>query len=277
VSGSFNGAINPPVLKDAGGAMKTAMNERWAPGESRHFMIDKDHGHVSFNMVPSGQLRYRVAFGDPKPATSAQNAVYLPFHANRIASAVLPRHGANGVRYFFTEAMSGCSVFIDRSLTTNHLIVYHGNAMQCPVPDLSDPTAMSPAALRFLDGQHHDAQNDWIGATGKLAVNGGLAPAGSIHKVTYNRKVAATIAQKKVAEKKISKLDMVVGTNVFGFYVGGQWEFWFQTYGYWQFDRNLFHPQRRTAGKHVNVTTDHTGLVISTPVIIDHGKFCDVS
>ena len=137
---------------------------------------------------------------------------------------------------------------------------------------------MSPAALRFLDGQHHDAQSDWVGAAGKLAINGGLAAAGSIHKVTYNRKITGAIAQKKQIDKKISKLEVIPGTNVFGFYVGGAWEFWYQTYGYWQYDRDFFHPHRRAgAGKHVTVATDHTGMFTSTPVIIDCAKFCTVS
>jgi len=169
---------------------------------------------------------FRPAIPGPPPGRA--QAVYLPFLANNIASAVLP---PAGVDCFFTDALSGCAVFVDRA-PGGQLVVYHGNAMaHCPnrAAVLANPDVLRADSLDFYGAMNHMAGLHVTAMADRAAALGALTPVAHLQRNTYMACVDAAVARKR--EQKRTNVDLAgTGTNVMGFLVGGAWQFWWQTW-----------------------------------------------
>src|SRR4051794_2823623 len=102
-----------------GPSLRTPTNVAFNGQELEHFIAN--NAVVQYADAPDLGLvgARKITFG----AAGAHNlAVYLPYRDNNISSAIIP---ANASR-FFTDTLSGCSVFIDR-LPAGGLVAYHAN------------------------------------------------------------------------------------------------------------------------------------------------------
>ena len=185
--------------------------------------------------------------------TGAGDAVFLPFFANNICSAVVPISAATHVDYFFTAELSGCSVFIDRVtavpgarpgtpplVAVGDLIVYHGNALsRC-----ADAAAVraNPAASAQVPARNHMRNTLYPNA---VADYNAPAPGGAgltVQRVglrernVYLLTVEAEMAVRRGAGRR--DVGYTCGTNVMGFRTGPAWQFWYQTWGWVTDDRH---------------------------------------
>jgi len=183
---------------------------------------------------------------------AAGDTIYLPFTPDEISSLILPDPAAAGcVTKFLTASLSGCKFFVDTITGSSDLVVYHANAKQhAPAGHLSGthPTLETPAATNMLDGLYATAQNYYSGAPHNFQLN----QAASLAKPRYNRAAQMLVAGK--TDIGHSHVEFVGGTLVAGFVSGGNWEFYFQTFGDLEYDRSFFKPKFWTDGKHKTAT-----------------------
>jgi hypothetical protein len=91
----------------------------------------------------------------PFVAGGASRVIYLPFVQKMICSAIVPGNPVSGVNRFYTDNLSGCSIFIDRVNGTNDIVVCHGNREDLTVtpirrstlPPCPSPTSSCPRAI----------------------------------------------------------------------------------------------------------------------------------
>lgn len=203
----------------AGGPVLKTRKDKIANPDSmhKHFHIDEDH-IVSYTTTPQPDGTVKVSFG---PAGSTDCAIYLPFLSNNISTAVLDDRADR----FFTDNLSGCSIFIDR-LPDGRLLVHHANA-KAASPTLeqtkADPSYEREMARAIMHKYHDDAlrrTNAWTNAT-NLTV---------LFKKRYNRAAGNFVNVHRWSGNK--DVAFYGGTTVMGFRTGtGTWEFWYQTYG----------------------------------------------
>ncbi len=157
------------------------------------------------------------------------NAIYLPYLQDKITSVVLPKAGPPD--YFFTDNMSGCSLFIEDNGA--NLIVAHANAVQhSPNKQQSEsqPLYQNPLAAPYLNGLHAQLRTDYAGA----ALGGTLV---AFHKAAYMAGVATEVSRKQGQGRTVR---LTAGTTIIGFRTGTVphgWEFWCQTWGALEYDR----------------------------------------
>ncbi len=166
---------------------------------------------VSFVLNPAGQ------------------SFYLPYQWDKVCSAVLPANPPlNGLRTVFTANLSGCAIFIDRQAGTNNLIFYHANTVQnSPTKTQSEtqPTFQTNAADGTLTNLHTTAMADYPGCV----------PLAELRKPTYNQPVQDEINRKTGQNR--GGFILTAGTTVIGFYLPGGWRFYYQTWGFLDYDR----------------------------------------
>lgn len=250
VAGGFGGGTGPTGL-GGGPALQDQANQ--PPPRAG------DAADVHFNLAGATTVTYQsggkhlqsggdlVSFRPPNVGNPASQAVYLPFLANNIASAVLPQ---NGVSCFFTDALSGCAIFIDRT-PGGQLVVYHANAMDhCPnrAAVLADPTVLRADSIGFAGAMGHMAHLH-ITALGDRAVGlPGLAPVAHLQRTTYMQCVDDEVAR-KIRQGRTQVALAGTGTNVMGFLVNGAWQFWWQTWAILTYTRPADAPKGWVQGR----------------------------
>lgn len=214
VSRSYNAngtTVPGPALKTAGGVVGNAEDK----GE--HFMVDAGRKY-SFEVRREG-TEYGVYFKPPAAGPGGTNAVYLPFLANNNSSAVIDTTDQS-ISHFFTDGLSGCSIFIDT--LPNQIIVHHANfAAQSPTAEetKANPAYERPSAVAIMQGLHDTSVDN--------AYNGATARA-SLFKSQYNATGRGFVQRQRALGR--SDADFWGGTNVIGFRVGAGWQFWYQTF-----------------------------------------------
>jgi hypothetical protein len=218
---SAGGSTHPgPAVKNAKGVIGTAESK------NDHFMLAPGH-KVSFTLQDDEKQKKvkAVKFGPPKDKAPG-NAVYLMFFQNNICSAIVPR---KDVDYFFTDALSGCAVFID-TLENDDLVLYHANAMShAPKPEdlAKNCAAESDKAVSTMKEYHDKAlKAAYPKATKNVA----------LFKKEYLSKGQAFVDRMKQLGRKDATWRG--GTNVIGFRVGSGWEFYYQTWAQASDDKN---------------------------------------
>jgi len=177
----------------------------------------------------------RVTFNNNPP----RQIYYLPFTANNIHSMELPANpGFPAV--FITANLDGCWIFVDRKNNGN-VVVYHANASgptYSPTMQESatQPLYQTPAAVGQLDALYTAAEpyyngtpttNHWV-----------------LKKPRYLREVNNRLVRK--ARQGRSGVTYALPehgsyTTFLGFYTGGHWEFWYQTFSQFVYKRPLAH------------------------------------
>jgi len=204
-----------PTLKTANGTIGT-MESR-----NEHFMVQRGH-KVSFTVAknPKSSNEHEVFFKPPPPMPVRPNAVYLPFLANNVSSAVVPRNEVN-LAHFFTDSLSGCAIFIDE-LPNGDLVVYHGNAAglsPTAAETRANPAYEKAGAVAVMSSYHKQAQaSAYATATPQVA----------LYKSQYNRNAVDFLDRQKSLMR--AEADVWGGTTVIGFKLSRGWEFWYQTY-----------------------------------------------
>ena len=242
-AGSYrgNGTNAPATRLLAGGALD--------PGDDdQHGMVPAGRRVSATDAVhPDGSGRV-VSFQEPN---GAGDAVFLPFFANNICSAVLPTAAGSNVDTFFTAEMSGCSIFIDRvtavpapvggvanPIAVGDLVVYHANAMSRSANAAT--VLANPAATANVPARNHMRNVHYARAAASYT-NNAPGPGLTLQRVALcERGVYMQVVEGELARKRAMGRTNVLfsgGTNVMGFRVGAGWQFWFQTWGWVTYDR----------------------------------------
>jgi hypothetical protein len=254
---SCNGFLNPgeapmsvyskanyPIVKTAaGGYLDDAMSDQHAmqpPGRRQSFQVGPNAGG------PGDAVTFY-------PPTGHGDAVYLPFKANNICSAVLPADVNSGVTHFFTAPLSGCTIFIDEvtavpaavggaaapAIAVGDLVVYHANALShCASQAVvqANPAAAFnvPARNHMRNTVYNVGRRDYVGGgAGQHGLT--LQRVGICEQGVYMKAVWDEMARKRGQGRTHVTSD--VGTNVIGIRNGNAWEFWFQTWGWVNYQR----------------------------------------
>jgi len=196
------------------------------------FQITDAHALYGATVGGANMLAHGPGVGVP--------AFYLPFKTNKISSIRLGPQA----NFFFTDNLSGCSVFVDNPIGAPGPRVFHANAMAL---------GRSQEAIDHMEllHTHHDFPN-------------ALAPQRSFKfdwthyfTVAPAAVVAPLLARKQgwsLAHGWRSNVQgAVVGAAVFGFRdVGtGVWSFHYQVVADLSYDRPFFSTSRWTQGSHV--------------------------
>jgi hypothetical protein len=272
-AGEYNGPpAHSPVLRDAAGVpYQTLLAGPGLPrGTILSISVPAVGGGPTLAATPvvgvgppvpdpeSGGVR--VPFTAPGPAG---NAVYLPFIENMITYTLLPHDPASTVDYFYTHSLSGCSVFIDRNPATNDLVVYHAN--RSSLTGGRDPAEY--LSTTPLEEQYQAARNqmrvDRQRLRGQLdaALGVALAEVATLERPTYRQCVEDEKERKRAQGRRA--VDDLSGTNVMGFRVGGDWQFWWQTWTILSYDRPLTAPKVIASGRHQDFEAG-TGRLLAT-------------
>jgi hypothetical protein len=171
---------------------------------------------------------------------------YLPYEDDKITSLRLPVPPPGGVDFFLTANMSGCKFFVDTITGSHDLMVYHANTHQHAAPAHNSPANFqNPLAAGVLNALHTNAQADYAGlaAPNNLA----LVNVASCDKPTYYGG-GALAEQRKANQGRTLTLppamggvvvapEFLGGCSVMGFYTGGGWHFYYQTWGDVEYER----------------------------------------
>jgi hypothetical protein len=177
-------------------------------------------------------------------ANAGGSAYYLPYDDDKITSLRLPVPPPAGVTFFLTANMSGCKFFVDTITGSPDLMVYHANTHQHAAPAHNSPANFqNPAAAGVLTALHTNAQADYAGrpAPNNLA----LVNVASCDKPTYYGGGALAEQRKANHGRTLTLPGGVVvapeffgGCSLMGFYTGGTWHFYYQTWGDVNYERS---------------------------------------
>ena len=288
IAGSYNGvAAHAPVLRRQNG---TALNLNNPPAIGTHFSLSFGapppppvggaapavRPFASAATTPScfeGAYAHNANTGGqtvPFTAGGATRVVYLPFVASMVCSAILPGNAAAGVDRFYTDNLSGCTVFIDRVVGTNDIVVYHGNRTdQTVMADPATYVATTPFVLQYLPARtsmrndHTAAQADLLA---QMAPGSALASLARCERATYFLPVENEMVRKRGQGR--TNVDIgAAGTNVMGFRVGTSWRFYWQTWALLVYDRPKAHIKSLVGHRHHAMDLGHARLLGS-------GCFC---
>jgi len=140
-------------------------------------------------------------------------------------------------------------VFIDRNPATGDLVVYHANRMSLTkVPGPDHYLAITP-----LDEQYREAriQMDVDYTTLQHALGGGLVSVAQLRRPTYYQCIEVEKNRKRAQGR--SDVDALGGTNVMGFRVGGNWQFWWQTWAILSYNRPITAPEALRSGRRQDI------------------------
>jgi hypothetical protein len=160
---------------------------------------------------------------------AAGNTFFLPYGGNEIHSVKLPARPdllIPAVTNFITANLSGCCIYIEKIAATNEIIFYHANSVKHS-PDrmtgATQPSFQSGLALADLDRLYRLGTADYPGLKTVRKI---------LTKVRYNSKLVGMMAAAAaLPENKGKTVSYGAGTLVAGFFTGGAWQFWFQTFG----------------------------------------------
>ena len=249
VAGAYVGPpANGPVLRDAAGTSVVDLQLAGHPltaGSQFTISVPAGGGPPSLATTPVVGVGATV----PHPTSGGQqiqftapagaaDAIFLPFVQDMICYTLLPADPASNVDVFFTDNLSGCSVFIDRVDNTNDLVVYHANRVTLTAtPNPAQYLADTPFPDQYRMARHtmrgdHDATRAVVSA----AV-GALTERAKLERFDYYACVDKEMNRKRRMERR--NVTALAGTNVMGFRVAGAWQFWWQTWASLDYDRPL--------------------------------------
>lgn len=185
--------------------------------EQEHFVAV--NARVKYNIVadPVQPGVKRINFAPP---TGHNDAFYLPYRDNNISSVVID----NTANRFFTDTLSGCTVYIDQHPNGTSLIVYHANVQGGhfrPSPEQAgDCLYEKQLAIAVKEQLRTNAAN---------AIYAGAQPLGSLYKRRYNQGMENY--QMYFHWQGQKNVQVGGGTTVVGFRTEAGWEFWYQTWG----------------------------------------------
>lgn len=200
------GAGMPVLRRTDGSALGTGI-----PPENEHLVAH--NGIVGYTNGPAAQPGSQlISF---RAAGTHNNAAYLPYRDNNISSITFD----SSVNRFFTDNLSGCSVFVDR-LPNGNMVVYHANVQggaYRPTEEQSLNVRYERQLAVAVKRQYH------INAARHYA---GAVSVGSLFKDRYNANAAAAVNVARFANTPV----LALGTTVVGFRTGAGWQFWYQTW-----------------------------------------------
>lgn len=205
-----------PTGAHPGPALRCGHPSRIATAEDKNQLCTIPDGHKCSFELKTEHGAQAIYF---KPPKATGNAVYLPFLPNNIATATI-KADDDSITHFFTDQLSGCSIFID-SVGTSSFVIHHANyAAQSPSAEetTADPAFEKPSAVQLMKQLHASALKLYPGAKERA----------SLFKSQYNATGRDFIQRQKDLKQK--NPDFWGGTTVIGFRVGAGWQFWYQTY-----------------------------------------------
>ena len=213
---------------------------------------------VATTAIP-GSPHVRVTFtGDP-----AGDTLYLPYQPNEVHSMVL--NGLPpGITGFVTANLSGCRFYIDQ-ITGGGLVVYHAN-IQLTGGGVNPMLAATetPGQALQLDALVGTARAYYQGPPHTLT----LTPAATLGSPVYRNCIIREMNRKQAQGR--SNLQYLSGTTVAAMLVGGAWQFHWQTWADFSYDRPLMAPKRLTHGKH---HATPTAQALQALRVLDSGRF----
>ena len=216
-----------------------------AGNTTKYDPYDQVSHSISAPMVfPTGTSRIRqISF----VGVAGGNSYYLPFQIDGITSVSLPVTPALGEpKYFFTIRLTACAIFVDAyqpapgSYTTPlgaddqrpRIIISHANAAATYAAgmvgvNVGQNPAMFPAAAR---NQLHNDHNAMLAAYPGVKI-----PLATLFKSNYNQAVDAEV--QRLIGQGYGNVAYGSTTKVFGFHGPGGWEFYYQTWGGYDYTR----------------------------------------
>lgn len=164
------------------------------------------------------------------------NTIYLPFHLDEVHSVQLPANpGAGGPTIFLTANLDGCCMFIEVKAGGN-VVVYHANAATGFAPtamqSATQPTFQTAGALNQIVTLHNAATANYPGAT-QMTV--------ALRKAIYLQEVHNRLQHKtnmgRTGVQFGGGAEHASYTTFAGFFINNKWEFWYQTYSQFIYDR----------------------------------------
>lgn len=191
----------------------------------------------------------------------AGDTIYLPYRPAEIHSIRLPANpGAGGATIFLTANLDGCCMFLEVK-NNGDIIVYHANS-QVGVPTAQQsatmPTFQTPACLADLDAMYQAARAHYNGTPTSMQV--------ALKKSRYLRDVGHRLAHKtaqgRTGHQFGGTAEHASFTTFAGFFVANRWEFWFQTYSQFIYDRPAGHIKSRFGHRTVDPDATHDDFEI---------------
>lgn len=162
----------------------------------------------------------QITFSDP---VGHHEAAYLPYIDNTISSIAFD----NSVNRFFTDNLSGCSIFVDAKVGT--IIAYHANVQdglhKPTVEEAKDPVFEKGISIAMKTRYHVKAKLSYPGTVEVC----------SLFKSRYNDRNRGYARFAGLSDSRRGRVGATVdgfGTTVAGFRTGAGWEFWYQTWAY---------------------------------------------
>jgi hypothetical protein len=187
------------------------------------------------------------------------DTVFLPYRPNEVHSIELPGNpGAGGPTCFLTANLDGCCMFVEVK-TNGNVVVYHANASTGVTPTIqqsaTQPTYQTQGCLAQLANLYTTASGYYAGTP-----NQGQAVA--LKKATYLKQVDTILAHKnqqgRTGVQFGGGVEHASLTTFAGFFIKGHWEFWYQTYSQFIYDRPATHWKAKLGYSRINphVTQD---------------------
>jgi hypothetical protein len=211
---------------------------------AKHYLFDWNNVRVNLNNIaPQGEVHVIAPQNDP-----AGDTVYLSYFPNEIASVMLPEPPPAGITTFLTDSLDGCTIIVDTITAGGQgVVVYHANAREdglAPNIAMSNPGLQTNAATARMSGLHAAAQQDYQ-TRRNLTVQYAVTLAKSDYFGSPELEVRRKVRQHR------QNVGFDGGALVIGLASGGRWEFYYQAWGYIEYDRPWFAPKGWKHGKHV--------------------------
>jgi hypothetical protein len=210
------GSYNPGTSGVAGPALRepaTGNPVQLSAQENEHFYTNT--ATYSYTLNPTRPSMNTVSFGPPN-ASGHRNCYYLPFIANNITSVKI----GTAAHTFFTDNLSGCSIFIDRA-PDGDLVVHHANrqgmAYTGTAEQRLDAKFERQVAVAVKHVQHDGAVRQRYPGAVNLT---------SLFKARY----MVNAARAENTARFAGVATNMYGTTVVGFHRAGAWLFWYQTW-----------------------------------------------
>jgi len=228
-----------------------------------HFAHDPtDRVDQTIRRTPAGV--YNVTFQN----AAGGSTIYLPYRPDEIHSIRLPANpGVGGPSSFITANLDGCCMFLDVKVGGD-IIVYHANATLGVSPSMqqsaTQPLFQTPACLTQLTTLYTNAAVHYAGTANTHHV--AFAKARYLREV--DRRLQVKSAQGRTGGRFGGTAEHGSLTTFAGFFLNNRWEFWFQTYSQFIYNRPDTHWKAMLGFKAVNpgVTSDPFEVVESAQI-----------
>jgi len=206
---------------------------------------------------PNNNVRQVALAVDP-----AGDTIYLPYRPNEIHSVQLAANPLpGGATNFLTANLDGCCMFIDVK-TTGNVVVYHANASTgvAPTPQqsASQPWFQTLACVQELDREYTAAAVHYNGTAN--------ANHQRLLKARYLQAVGHRLLQKTAAGRTGLQfgggVEHASFTTFAGFFVNNRWEFWFQTYSQFIYQRPVGHWKSKLGFRDIDPDPTHNNFRI---------------